>query len=88
MVRPDPPLNSQAYPGPDADLNLAESVLAQLEERHHHLCTELTRLERQLREIRTAAELCPQCGGTGQRLMRGGLYGELQGHPCPCRGSA
>lgn len=63
----------------------AEAVLVELEERHDRLCDELAALERRLRELRTAAEVCAQCGGLGERWVRGGLYGEMQRRPCPCR---
>ncbi len=63
----------------------AEALLFDLEERHAQLCRELAVLERRLRDLRMAAEVCTQCGGTGQRWVRGGLYGELQPRPCGCR---
>ena len=66
----------------------AEAVLFALEERHARLCAELADVERRLRALRTAAEVCPACGGAGQRWIRGGLYGEIQQRPCPCRDSA
>lgn len=62
-----------------------EQVLVELEERHAALCAELQEVERQLRELRTAADLCPLCGGSGQRWVRGGLYGETQLRPCSCQ---
>jgi hypothetical protein len=42
-------------------------------------------VERRLRELRTAAELCPLCGGSGERWARGGLYGETQRRSCSCQ---
>ena len=60
-----------------------DTLLLELEARHAHLCEELAALERALRELRVAAEVCPQCGGTGERWVRGGLYGELQRRSCP-----
>ena len=63
----------------------AEAILFRLEERHTRLCEELTAVEAQLRELRTAAEICPDCGGTGQRWVRGGFYGEIQRRPCACK---
>lgn len=63
----------------------AERLLFQLEQRYSELCEELARVETQLRRLRTDADLCPMCGGSGQRVTRGGLYGELQRRPCPCR---
>jgi hypothetical protein len=62
-----------------------EAVLFQMEERYGRLCAEVAALEAQLRELRTAAELCPMCGGAGERWVRGGLYGESQKRACPCR---
>lgn len=63
-----------------------EARMAQLEERHTQLRTELALVERQMREICLAASVCPLCGGSGMREVRGGLYGELQSQPCPCAG--
>lgn len=57
----------------------------ELEQRHTRLCEELASVEARLRELRTAADVCPQCGGLGERWVRGGLYGELQRRACPCR---
>jgi hypothetical protein len=62
-----------------------EAMLMDLEARHAALCLQLAELEKRLRTLRTAAELCPQCGGAGERWIRGGLYGELQRRPCPCQ---
>jgi hypothetical protein len=62
-----------------------DRVLFQLEERYAHLCAEMSVLEGRLRELRTAADLCPLCGGAGQRWTRGGLYGEIQQRPCSCQ---
>lgn len=62
----------------------AESLLLELEERHSRLCAELAEVEKQLRQLRTAADVCPLCGGSGERWLRGGLYGELQRRPCAC----
>lgn len=64
--------------GPDA-------LLFELEERYSALCVEMASVELRLRELRTAAEVCPLCGGGGQRWVRGGLYGEMQQRPCPCQ---
>ena len=61
-----------------------ETLLHELEERHGRLCLELAELETRLRELRTAADLCPLCGGAGERWIRGGLYGESQKRPCAC----
>lgn len=63
-----------------------ESVLFELEERYGKLCAELAGVEARLRQLRTAADVCPLCGGTGQRWVRGGLYGEMQQRPCTCEG--
>ena len=63
----------------------AELLLFQLEQRYSELCDELATVEGRLRELRTAADLCPLCGGSGQRITRGGLYGELQRRACPCQ---
>lgn len=63
-----------------------EGVLFELEERYGRLCAELAEVEARLRQLRTAAEVCPMCGGSGERWVRGGLYGELQQRPCPCQG--
>ena len=62
-----------------------DSVLLELEARHQRLCEELVALESRLRLLRTAADLCPLCGGGGTRWVRGGLYGEAQQRPCACR---
>lgn len=61
-----------------------EELLLELEERHSRLCSELAEVEKELRRLRTAADVCPLCGGSGERWLRGGLYGELQRHPCSC----
>ena len=63
----------------------SDALLFELEERHARLCAELNEVERRLRELRTAADLCPLCGGAGMRWLPGGLYGELQQRPCSCR---
>ena len=47
-----------------------ETVLFQLEERYGRLCSEVAALEARLRELRTAAELCPFCGGSCRRWVR------------------
>jgi hypothetical protein len=62
-----------------------ETLLFQLEQRYSELCDELAAVETRLRQLRTAADLCPTCGGSGQRITRGGLYGELQRRKCPCQ---
>jgi len=62
-----------------------ENILFELENRYASLRSELVAVEKRLREVRTAAELCPECGGSGQRWSRGGLYGEFQTRPCACR---
>jgi hypothetical protein len=69
-----PPTNSDA----------AERVLFDLEQRYNQLLDELEAVESRLRELRTAAEVCPLCGGLGRRRVRGGLYGEFQQVPCQC----
>lgn len=61
-----------------------ETVLFELEERYAKLCAELAVVEGRLRQLRTAADVCPLCGGTGQRWVRGGLYGEMQQRLCTC----
>ena len=61
-----------------------DEVLFELEERHGELCRELADLEARLRRLRTAANVCPLCGGRGRRWVRGGMYGEHQDRPCPC----
>ena len=61
-----------------------EAMLLELERRHARLTAELAVVEAQLREFRTAAAVCPTCGGTGRRRTRGGLYGETQDRPCDC----
>lgn len=63
-----------------------ETVLFELEERYGKLCAELAVVEGRLRQLRTAADVCPLCGGTGQRWVRGGLYGEMQQRACTCEG--
>ena len=63
----------------------AEHRLFELEQRYSDLCEELSRVEKELRRLRTAADLCPLCGGAGKRLVRGGLYGELQQRLCSCK---
>jgi hypothetical protein len=61
-----------------------DGVLLELEEQHARLTAELAAVELRLREVRTTANLCPNCGGTGRRRTRGGLYGETQDRPCDC----
>ena len=63
----------------------ADRALLELEARYADLCRELAEVEKRLRVLRTAADLCELCGGTGERWVRGGLYGEAQQRPCPCR---
>lgn len=70
------------HPGSTVD---PEQALMDLEARHERLCEELTEVEQRLRQLRTAADLCPLCGGSGSRWVRGGLYGEMQRRPCSCR---
>ena len=73
-VRPEEPASATA-----------EAHLFQLERRYEELCNELATVEARLRQLRMAADLCPICGGSGQRVTRGGLYGELQRRKCPCQ---
>lgn len=68
----------------DPPMPALEAVLFDLEQRHTSLCEELAAVEARLRDLRTAADVCPLCGGLGERWVRGGLYGELQRRPCPC----
>ena len=69
---------------PAADPRL-DDALYRLEARHEQLYAELKAVEARLRELRTAADLCPECGGSGERWVRGGIYGELQRRPCVCQ---
>jgi hypothetical protein len=62
-----------------------EPRLLELEARHDRLKAELTDVARQLRAILTASAVCPRCGSSGTRQVRGGLYGELLSVPCLCR---
>ena len=64
------------------------AVLAELSAREERLEAELAEIQRELRRLRTAADLCALCGGTGQRRRRGGLYGELQVVACSCPAAA
>lgn len=66
---------------------LQERLLA-LEERALCLRAELLLIEARLRELRRADGSCPNCGGTGMRSRRGGLYGEQYEVPCSCRWAA
>jgi hypothetical protein len=59
--------------------------LYRLEARHEQLLAELKSVEAQLRKLRMAADLCPECGGSGERWVRGGIYGEQQRRPCVCQ---
>jgi len=84
MAGPSIPPGAEVEP-PGASASAApEALLFALEERYEQLSGELAELEVQLRRLRTAANLCPQCGGLGQRWVRGGLYGETQRRPCSC----
>jgi hypothetical protein len=69
---------------PGAESDVTERVLFELEQRYNQLLDELETVEARLRELRTAAEVCPLCGGLGRRRVRGGLYGEFQQVPCQC----
>jgi hypothetical protein len=62
-----------------------EQRLLALEARYTQLQAELAETTTQLRALRVAADLCPSCGGTGRRKVRGGLYGELQVRKCSCQ---
>lgn len=64
--------------------NSPERLLLELEERHARLRAESAALEAWLQELHTAPEICALCGGTRQRWVRGGMYGELQERSCPC----
>jgi len=59
-------------------------ILLELEDDRSHLSAQLEQLDSRLRQLRVG-EVCPLCGGTGHRRMRGGLYGELQQRPCRCQ---
>jgi len=59
-------------------------ALAALTEREASLESELAAVQREMRRLRTAADLCPDCGGSGRRRVRGGLYGEVQHVVCHC----
>jgi hypothetical protein len=65
-----------------------EALLLALEARYSELEAELNETRTRLRQLRVAADLCPNCGGTGNRKVRGGLYGELQLRKCSCQGEA
>lgn len=65
-----------------------ERLLLALEARYSELEAELLETRARLRELRVAADLCPTCGGTGNRRVRGGLYGELQLRKCSCQDEA
>ena len=62
-----------------------DPVLSRLEHRYDTLKAELDSVNRQIRRALTAAEVCPNCSGQGYRLVRGGLYGEVQRVPCSCQ---
>ena len=62
-----------------------EEALSALAARETALEEELTQVQSELRRLRTAADICPDCGDTGRRRVRGGLYGELQFKACHCR---
>jgi hypothetical protein len=66
---------------PEDTLN---TILLELEDNRSHLTAQLRALDSRLRLLRVG-EVCPLCGGTGRRRLRGGLYGELQQRPCRCQ---
>ena len=83
----DPAIGERTRPGEgnrDPTEDEPEALLLELERQHARLCEELGAVEARLREFRTAANVCPTCGGTGRRRTRGGLYGEAQDRPCVC----
>lgn len=69
---------------PPASEDPLNTILLELEDDRSHLSEQLEQLDSRLRQLRVG-EVCPLCGGTGRRPMRGGLYGELQQHPCRCQ---
>ena len=62
-----------------------DPVLTALQDRYDRLRAELEEVSASIRKVLTAAEICPQCGGSGYRTIRGGLYGEQVQVPCLCR---
>ncbi len=66
----------------------AERILDDLEREHLALSQRLQSVETRLRELRTAETVCPHCGGSGIRPIRGGLYGERQPAACECQTGA
>jgi hypothetical protein len=65
-----------------------DQLLSVLERRRETLEAELRRVRADLMKLRTADTLCPRCLGSGQRRVRGGLYGEIQLWPCRCSTSS
>lgn len=59
-------------------------LLSRLEERSSALRLELSQVEAELRVVRTTEQLCGLCGGTGGRIIRGGMYGERLATRCEC----
>lgn len=61
-----------------------DAALAVLETRYDELCAELNAVEKRLMTLRRAESLCPFCGGSGVRVLRVGMYGEMHRFPCGC----
>ncbi|HEY1074553.1 MAG TPA: hypothetical protein VGE59_02530 [Patescibacteria group bacterium] len=68
----------------DAPPTAGELRMFELEARREALERELEDINRELIELRQAADLCETCGGTKKVRVRGGLYGELTERPCAC----
>ena len=64
--------------------NGVDAALATLEARYEELCAELSSVEKRLMTLRSAEALCPFCGGSGVRVLRVGMYGEMHRFPCGC----
>jgi hypothetical protein len=72
----------------DTERNSVDAALASLEARYDELCAELSSVEKRLMALRRAESLCPFCGGSGVRVLRVGMYGEMHRFPCGCGAEA
>ena len=73
---------------PETDRTDVDAALAALESRYEELCAELASVEKRLMALRRAESLCPFCGGSGVRVLRVGMYGEMHRFPCGCGADA
>jgi hypothetical protein len=68
----------------EAERTDVDAAMAALETRYEELCAELNSVEKRLMGLRRAESLCPFCGGSGVRVLRVGMYGEIHQFPCGC----